>query len=221
MREEDMREEEMDVLLAGQGRKFAQPAVKRILCLGDSLTYGFGVSRRETWVSLAAERTGMEFINRGVNGDTTEGMLARLQDEMTACSPDRVLLMGGSNDIFMSKTAESAKANISALAHQAAASGAIPWLGTPIPLDVDNIRRDWASPTDAARFQEIGDEYAEWLRTFAGVFKIQVIDFRAAFETISHIEQKRALYLDGLHPTPEGHRLMAQVLCRRLSEIMI
>jgi lysophospholipase L1-like esterase len=48
---------------------------------------------------------GIEFVNCGINGDTTGGMLTRLQDEMTAHSPDKVLLMGGGNDIFISGTA--------------------------------------------------------------------------------------------------------------------
>ena len=191
----------------------------KILCLGDSLTYGFGVSRRDTWVSLAAEQTGIEFLNRGINGDTTGGMLARLRDEITACSPDKILLMGGSNDIFISGTAESAKANMSALSHQAAAFGVPPVVGTPPPLDAENIRRDWASLSDAAHAQKVGDEYSEWLCSFAHVFNIPVIGFRAAFKAVSDVERKRALYIDGLHPTPEGHRLMADVLCRRISEL--
>jgi lysophospholipase L1-like esterase len=190
----------------------------KIICLGDSLTYGFGVSRQDTWVSLTAQRTKMELVNRGINGDTTGGMLARLQGEVTTHSPDIVLLMGGSNDIFISGSAESAKANMSALTHQTVAFGAAPLIGTPPPLDVENIRQDWATLADAARAQEVGDEYAEWLRLFAGVFNIPVIDFRLAFEGVSDVGQKRALYIDGLHPTPEGHRLMADVLCRKLSE---
>ncbi|MDR1979410.1 MAG: GDSL-type esterase/lipase family protein [Synergistaceae bacterium] len=189
----------------------------KIVCLGDSLTYGFGVSRRDTWGSLVAERTKMELVNCGVNGDTTGGMLARLRDEMTMHSPDKVLLMGGSNDIFISGTAESAKANMSALAHQVIALGAVPLIGTPPPIDALNIRPDWATLADAVHAQNVGDEYAEWLRLFAGVFTIPVIDFRSAFQAFSDAERNRELYIDGLHPTPEGHRLMADVLCRGLS----
>jgi acyl-CoA thioesterase-1 len=168
------------------------------LCLGDSLTYayGFGVSRPDTCFSLARKQTGIEFINSGINGDTTGGMLARLQNAMTVYSPDKVLLMGGSNDIFISGTAESSKTNMSALSHQVVAFGAEPLMGTPSPLDVENIRRDWASLADAVHAQKIGNEYAEWLRRFAGTFKIPVIDFRLAFETISDADRKRSLYID-------------------------
>jgi lysophospholipase L1-like esterase len=186
----------------------------KIVCLGDSLTYGFGVGCRETWVSLAAERTKLEFVNRGINGDTTGGMLARFRDEMAAYSPDKVFLMGGSNDIFISGSADSSKTNMSALVHQAAALGIAPLIGTPPPLDVETLRRDWADLTDALRSQEIGDEYAKWLRLFVNVFDIPLIDFRGAFESISDRERRQGLYLDGVHPTPEGHRLMADVFCR-------
>lgn len=186
----------------------------KIVCLGDSLTYGYGVHRREAWVSLAAERTKLELINRGINGDTTGGMLARFRDEMAAYSPDRVLLMGGSNDIFISGSADSAKINMSALAHQAIALGAAPIIGTPPPLDAETLPRDWADLTDALRSQEIGDGYAKWLRLFVNVFNIPLVDFRRAFESISDRERRQRLYLDGVHPTPEGHRLMADVFCR-------
>ena len=39
-----------------------------ILCLGDSLTYGYGVPREESWCALASRLTGHRFLNHGVNG---------------------------------------------------------------------------------------------------------------------------------------------------------
>ena len=42
----------------------------KIVCLGDSLTYGYGVPRKDGWVSLAARATGHTLVNRGVSGDT-------------------------------------------------------------------------------------------------------------------------------------------------------
>jgi lysophospholipase L1-like esterase len=187
----------------------------KILCLGDSLTYGFGVDPQDTWVSLTAERTKLELVNRGVNGDTTGGMLARFRKDAAAYSPDNVLLMGGSNDIFVSGSADSAKTNMSDLVHQARTLSIAPLIGTPPPLDVRTLWRDWADQIDVDRSQKLGDEYVQWLRLFAGASDIPLVDFRRAFESASDPER---LYLDGLHPTPAGHRLMADVLCRRLSE---
>ncbi len=40
-----------------------------------------------------------ELLGRGVNGNTTGGMLAVLPDLLVREHPDAVLLMGGTNDI--------------------------------------------------------------------------------------------------------------------------
>ena len=42
-----------------------------IICLGDSLTYGYGVRRAQCWTELAAEMSGWNVINRGICGDTS------------------------------------------------------------------------------------------------------------------------------------------------------
>ncbi|MCD8140286.1 MAG: hypothetical protein LUE17_11010 [Planctomycetaceae bacterium] len=47
----------------------------KILCLGDSLTFGTGVTRSNAWTTLVHKQTGYEVVNRGVPGDTTGGML--------------------------------------------------------------------------------------------------------------------------------------------------
>lgn len=73
----------------------------KIVCLGDSLTYGYGVPRRDCWVSLAAEATGHTLVNRGINGDTTGGMLARFGRDVLSEQPDRVLLMGAPTTSFL------------------------------------------------------------------------------------------------------------------------
>ena len=40
-----------------------------LICLGDSLTYGFGIPRHRVWPSLLAKTTGMKVLNWGINGD--------------------------------------------------------------------------------------------------------------------------------------------------------
>ena len=72
----------------------------KLVCLGDSLTYGYGVPRRDCWVSRVAECTGHTLVNRGINGDTSGGMLARFGRDVLDERPDRVLLLGGANDII-------------------------------------------------------------------------------------------------------------------------
>jgi hemolysin III len=49
-------------------------------------------------------------------------------------------------------------------------------------------------------------------------FHVFTVDFRPLFLDAAG-SARRELYLDGLHPNREGHRLMAQLLCRRLEEL--
>ena len=72
----------------------------KIICMGDSITYGFGLpDLSKRWSDLVSARTGHTLINRGVSGDTTGGMLARCQTQVFNQAPDVMVLLGGINDI--------------------------------------------------------------------------------------------------------------------------
>jgi len=72
-----------------------------ILFLGDSLTeYG-------NWRELFP---GLDIRNRGIAGDTTDGVLHRL-DGITALNPDKIFLMIGINDLLMGRTPKRILAN--------------------------------------------------------------------------------------------------------------
>jgi lysophospholipase L1-like esterase len=120
----------------------------RIVCLGDSLTYGFGLRRGEDWVSLAALATGHRMINKGICGDTTGGMLARFGSDVLNLRPDAVILMGGANDILTSGSDGSARSNMAAMIQQASASGVIPIVALPIPTDPPGVREEWLRLAD-------------------------------------------------------------------------
>ena len=93
----------------------------KIVCLGDSLTYGFGVRRSKIWTKLAQDKLGIEIINEGINGDTSGGMLSRFQDAVSSKRPDAVLIMGGANDLIVGADLGVVKANIMSMAHQSIA----------------------------------------------------------------------------------------------------
>ena len=80
----------------------------KLICIGDSLTFGYGVRPSQRWTRLCAQETGWEIVNEGISGDTTGGMLVRLRAllaERDICvQRPLVLLMGGANDIFFSGT---------------------------------------------------------------------------------------------------------------------
>ena len=184
----------------------------KLVCLGDSITYGYGVRRSECWVTVASRLSGVECINRGINGDTTGGMLSRFSAEVLAERPKAVLLMGGANDIMLGAGEGAARANITSMAHRAVAAGIVPLIGIPLPFALP-VREDWAVLTDFAAASAVHDSYARWLHHVCGVFNFRMVDFRAAFlERVAESGgDASAWFLDGLHPTAEGHALMADV----------
>ena len=188
----------------------------KIICLGDSLTYGYGVPRQETWPALAEKKSGHTIINLGISGDTTAGMLARFNTEVLPQSPDAIVFMGGCNDIMTSGTAQAAKSNMAAIAHQSAARNIKPLLGTIPQIDAGNIRPDWAAFTDLAELDRLCGQYVLWLTGFAQAFRLTVVDFRKSFKPEKGQPVDSSLYLDVFHPSPKGHSLMADVLLRTL-----
>lgn len=184
----------------------------KIICIGDSLTYGFGVPRPQTWVRLAADNSGHTIINRGISGDTTGGMLARFRPDVINERPNMVIILGGSNDIFITQETAGAKANISAMAHQALAYNIKPVIASPLPVDLGNARRDWGLLADYAASQKLSLQYRMWLHNFAEVFNIHYLDLWEAFMVANQDKADPELYSDGLHPNPKGHLRIAEIV---------
>ena len=74
----------------------------KIVCIGDSLTSGFGVFKDKRWTELMIKNHKLNIINKGINGDTTTGMLCRFFDDVLSLKPSLAIIMGGCND-FISK----------------------------------------------------------------------------------------------------------------------
>jgi acyl-CoA thioesterase-1 len=73
-----------------------------IVALGASNTYGKGVARNQAYPAqleaiLRAKRSNVRVVNAGINGDTTEGMLGRL-DRAVPNGTSAVILQPGGND---------------------------------------------------------------------------------------------------------------------------
>ncbi len=90
------------------------PGEFRVLCLGDSATYGVGVSIEDSWPTRAQaelqqhSRRPLRFINHGVPGYTTWQAMAWLEREGRALEPDLVLFASCHNDHSDSQEADPA-----------------------------------------------------------------------------------------------------------------
>ncbi len=75
---------------------------RNIICFGDSITYGVGAQMGRTYPFYLSKLTGVEVINAGVPGDTTESALLRLGKDVLSKNPYLVIVELGGND-FLSK----------------------------------------------------------------------------------------------------------------------
>ncbi len=75
-----------------------------LVFLGDSITQG--------WGGIGSIFPGIKTANRGISGDTTRGVLIRLQEDVLALNPRGVVLLIGTNDIEEQAEPEVITANL-------------------------------------------------------------------------------------------------------------
>ena len=74
-----------------------------ILIIGDSLSAGYGIEEKQSWVVLLKDRLndegyGYQVVNASISGDTTGGGLRRLPRALDQHEPGIVLIELGGND---------------------------------------------------------------------------------------------------------------------------
>ena len=94
-----------------------------ILALGDSLTDGFGLPRKDAYPALIAEKMRsanykFEVINAGSSGDTTADALRRLPSLLHRKRLDVLILALGINDAFRGVPVEEMRSNLQAIIDQ-------------------------------------------------------------------------------------------------------
>ncbi|HOW23467.1 MAG TPA: GDSL-type esterase/lipase family protein [Sedimentibacter sp.] len=191
----------------------------KIVCLGDSLTYGFGVRRAKVWTKLAENKLQEEYklhievINEGICGDTSGGMLSRFHNSVFLQKANIVHIMGGGNDFMVGAGLELVKSNIMAMTHQAAAKHISPIIGIPPDIDERNVRQDWAQFADFGTVAKELDLYREWLKEFCKTFNIPYVDYYTELEKLRNGEY---VYIDGLHMNERGNEIMAEIFCQNI-----
>ena len=170
-----------------------------ILCIGDSLTYGYGVRRTETWCALVSNLTGHEFVNRGVNGATTGEMA---EQELFG---DELFVMGGLNNLFMGMPVAVPLADIRGICRRAEDMGIRPTVGIPMQISKE-VSEAWCEgPVDMDLVRAAYADFARALLLQCLEDGTDVIDFRPVIG-------QEYLSFDGIHLNRKGHERMAQAV---------
>ncbi|MGI6066156.1 MAG: GDSL-type esterase/lipase family protein [Bacillota bacterium] len=180
---------------------------QKIVCIGDSITYGYPFGPEYSWVNLALKnKTGMlTVINKGINGDTARGVKKRFERDVVKNSPDTVIITVGTNDAWLGVKAENYLKMIEDCFCQARDAGIRTIIGMPVPaLD--------------ALIEENLREYRELLREFCQEHRLQLLDFYSRFNSVSYRELTD-FFTDEVHPSFAGYRLMAEVFSKFLGKL--
>jgi len=74
-----------------------------ILAFGDSITFGYGASKEQSYPAQLSELINIRVINAGVNGELSRKGLARLEGLLELHKPQLLLLCHGANDMLQKR----------------------------------------------------------------------------------------------------------------------
>ena len=184
----------------GKGKSFTG-VLRRILKDGDGDLAG---------VPAFAKSTGFDIINKGVNGDTTAGIAARFEADVLSHKPDIVFYLTGANDfIYREAGPEEAFNNLERLAKQADEIGAVSVYITPTPVDAGKAGYMWLAGCGIS-YDAVNRDLADFSEMLKGSGRLFVDMNRLYQDYIEELGDPDLAYLDGVHPTPDGHKFMAR-----------
>lgn len=160
-----------------------------VVFLGDSITQGW----RD---DFSGAFDGMRKANRGISGDTTRGMLYRLDEDVLSLDPAAVVMLMGTNDLEEKATPAEIVANV----RQILAAMKERYPDMPIILcDVFPSSASKARPAD--KIKEINRLYREAVRNDP---QITVVETWTLFAD-ENGDAKPSEFPDLLHPNPAGY----------------
>lgn len=182
---------------AGGGDK---PTNTKIVCLGDSFTYGYPGQLKDSWPNRLGSVLKIEVVNAGKTYQNTSDLLSRFDQEVVAQKPGRVVIFAGVGDALRGKSLEEFQKNMQAIVEKAQANQIIPVVALTIPFPgTDQLYKD----------------YLNWETTYAHEKNLMTLDFKTVlFGSDGKMLPKYSD--DGRYPNKSGYQAMgdyaAQIL---------
>ena len=187
--------------------------MNNILCIGDSLTFGYGVGKDKSWVSLLETKEN-KFINKGVNGDTSTGILSRIYENLKLYNPNICLILCGSNDILMNKPLDLILDNIKLMVDDCLLLKITPVILSPPKIYSSLASVKWDKYIDYERCNLLLSTYSKNLELFCKKNNLLYIDIN------SKLKPSPSNYTDGLHLSLEGNILVCNIVKEGLNHLL-
>lgn len=180
-------------------------AETRILFLGDSITAGLGVEKTQAFPYLVGEALkskgykSIKIINAGISGSTSASALSRLQ-WYSRMKPDILVLALGANDGLRGLPTEEIKSNLDASIRYALDQGIkVILAGMMIPTNYGYVYTE--------KFHSLFKDLAQKHEISFMPFLLKDVG------GLSELNQP-----DGIHPNPEGHKIIAGNIIKYIME---
>lgn len=178
----------------------------RIVFIGDSIIAG--------WNEYDFFKENPNFINRGINGQTTSQILHRFQADVIDLKPKVAVVLVGTNDIAENNgpiTLDEIKDNFRSIINLAIKNSIKVILCSILP-----VSNYYWNPRITS-FEKIGILNA-FLESFDNDSTISYLDF---FNQFNNGASKNTTYsTDGVHPNLKGYTLMSSVFMDHSTEIL-
>lgn len=179
----------------------------RVLCLGDSLTEGYGLSKEAAWPAVlqgllrAKGRSNVALVNAGVSGSTSASGLSRLKWHLKSKPTILVLALGANDGLRGVPVAETQK-NLATIIKFAQQNGMKVLLaGMRMP---PNYGKTYTA------------DYEKMFRTLATDYKTAFMPF-----ILEGVVADPALNLgDGIHPNAAGYHKIAENLLPYIESLL-
>lgn len=160
-----------------------------VVFFGDSITQGWGDDFSKYFA-------GMKAANRGISGDTTRGMLIRLQEDVLALEPKSVVMLMGTNDLEEGAEPETIAGNMRLiLAEIKKYDSTLPVILCQVFPSSDSKRRP------AEKIQQINDLYWQLVKGDRQVTFVETYTLFANQDGDAKLEE----FPDLLHPNADGY----------------
>lgn len=199
----------------------------RILAFGDSLTEGwtaFGTkfhpysSKLQILLQSLPVSKPFSIINRGISGETTEQMQARLPRILAKDGPfDLAIILGGTNDLGRSldKKANSLFERLKSLHEEILKECPL-----SVALTIPEGGFDERNPALRKKRSKVNQLLKDYVQANRDKMILCDLSVKLPHKSLSE-EDRRRFWHDGLHFTPDGYDRMAEVIFEDIKQYFV
>jgi len=159
-----------------------------ILCFGDSLTFGTGADKPESYTANLKKKFECNVINAGIPGELTSEGARRLPRELKKYEPQLLILCEGGNDFLRRKPKDKTKANLDKMINMA--------ISKDIDVILVGVPKPGITMTPPDLYKELADKY----------------NLPLEGDILPDVLSDSSLKSDYAHPNTKGYKLIADAI---------